>query len=278
MKIAFGMIVCNGDDFLDECLSQAYDIADQIVIAEGATESWMRAAGWSSPESKDRTLEILKRWEAKDTQGKISVVHGRWSNKTEQSNGYMRLIHDDIDYVWQLDSDEFYMKDDMLKVRKWLETEKPTYVLVKLFHFFKNYHTIGRGGEGWGWDQPAPRIQRFYKDARYSEHRPPSITNPATGSKNENIRPANMTTSLGVYCYHYTYVTNKQVCEKMRYYMSEFPGTPRLQSWIKNVWEVWDKDPLGVEQQHGTHPSAWRGSRTEKFLGEHPESMRSRIQ
>ena len=87
MRIAFGIIVCNGDDFLEECVHQVYDFADQIVIAEGATETWMRALQWDTPKSKDKTIEILERLKKNDKQNKISIVHNQWNDKIHQSNG-----------------------------------------------------------------------------------------------------------------------------------------------------------------------------------------------
>ncbi len=40
MKIAFGMIVFEGDYVLKECLECVYPFADQILIAEGPVRFW----------------------------------------------------------------------------------------------------------------------------------------------------------------------------------------------------------------------------------------------
>ena len=40
MKIAFGMIVFEGDYVLRECLEQVYPFATQILIAEGPVKYW----------------------------------------------------------------------------------------------------------------------------------------------------------------------------------------------------------------------------------------------
>ena len=42
MKIAFGMIVFEGDYVLKECLEQVYPFASQILIAEGPVSYWQR--------------------------------------------------------------------------------------------------------------------------------------------------------------------------------------------------------------------------------------------
>lgn len=278
MKIAFGIIVCNGDDFLEECILQVYDFADQIVIAEGATETWMRALNWDTPKSKDNTNEILKKLINNDKENKISIVHGRWIDKIHQSNGYMKLINDDIDYIWQLDSDEFYMLKDLQIVKNYLIKEQPTYVTVEQIHFFKNFQTIAVGQSfGWGWETPQPRIQKFYPGCKYIEHRPPMIVNPITNIPNNQIKVQNLTQYTGVMCFHYNYVTDKQVKEKIAYYAEEFPEVPRLKTWIQHVWEQWDINKEFVEKTYGTHPTAWPDSHTKTYTGTHPEQMDKKI-
>lgn len=277
MKIAFGIIVCNGDDFLEQCIRQVYDFADQIVIAEGATDSWRKAMGWGDdPKSRDGTLHIIEKLMKEDQDNKISLINGiPWVNKTHQSNGYMQLIKDDTDYVWQLDSDEFYMKSDLYRVRELLTTNPSfTFLTVHLHHFWKNFKTVAVGQEGgWGWETPAPRIQKFYKGSKYIDHRPPVIIDPITGNTNDKICPANLTDLTGIRCYHYSFVTDKQVLEKMAYYSAEFPESSRLRTWVKDVWKSWDHDRHLVESKFGTHPSSWRGSYTRDFNGRHPEEI-----
>jgi len=278
MKIAFGIILCNGDDFLEECVQQVYDFADQIVIAEGATRTWMRTFQWETPESKDKTNDILKRLKKNDKDNKISIVHSLWDDKIHQSNGYMELVDDDTDYIWQLDSDEFYMFDDLEKVKNYLIKESPSYVTVKQLHFFKNFETIATGqSQGWGWETPQPRIQKFYKGCRYIEHRPPMIVNPQTNIPNDQIKLQNLTEQTEVMCFHYSYVTDKQVREKMAYYAEEFPQAPRLKTWIKDVWEQWDINKFYVERTFGTHPTAWQNSITVPYKTIHPEHMREKV-
>ena len=42
MKIAFGMIVFEGDYVLKECLEQVYPFASQILIAEGPVSLFLK--------------------------------------------------------------------------------------------------------------------------------------------------------------------------------------------------------------------------------------------
>jgi len=278
MKITFGMIVCNGDDYIEECIKQVYQHADRIVIAEGATRNWMTAMKWTTPESKDRTNKIIETLQENDTERKLRVVHGGWPNKIQQSNAYMELVDSDTDYIWQLDSDELYKHSDIERTIEFLEREKPTYVTIKQLHFFKNFRTIAVGQTtGWGWETPQPRIQRFYPGCRYIEHRPPMIIDPVTGKNNKDINYKNLTEETGVFCFHYNYVTEKQVREKIAYYAIEFPQAPRLKTWINDVWESWDRNREFVEYNYGTHPTAWRGSVTRPYNDDHPEEMEKRL-
>ena len=61
MKIAFGMIVFEGDYVLKECLEQVYPFASQILIAEGPVKYWQDQGRMTS---LDRTNEILKSFPA----------------------------------------------------------------------------------------------------------------------------------------------------------------------------------------------------------------------
>jgi len=108
IKIAFGMIVFEGDYVLESCLESVYPYASQILISEGPVKFWQERGRTTST---DKTNEILENFP--DPENKITVVHGQFSEKDDQCNAYMSHINDDIDYVWNLDSDEVYKKKDI---------------------------------------------------------------------------------------------------------------------------------------------------------------------
>ena len=60
MKIAFGMIVFEGDYVLKECLEQVYPFAEQILIAEGPVEFWQREGRTTSPDDTNKIFEAPK--------------------------------------------------------------------------------------------------------------------------------------------------------------------------------------------------------------------------
>ena len=69
MKIAFGMIVFEGDYVLKECLECVYPFAEQILIAEGPVKFWQDQGKITS---EDKTNQILQNFP--DPDNKIKPV------------------------------------------------------------------------------------------------------------------------------------------------------------------------------------------------------------
>ena len=134
MKIAFGMIVFEGDYVLQQCLEQVYPFAEQILIAEGPVSYWQRQGRTTSLDDTNKILD-----EFPDPDNKIKIVHGQFSEKDDQCKSYMDNIDDDIDYIWNLDSDEVYKTEDLEKIVKFLEEEKPSSVGVRSCSFYGGF-------------------------------------------------------------------------------------------------------------------------------------------
>ena len=126
MKIAFGMIVFEGDYVLKECLDQVYPYAEQILISEGPVEYWQREGRTTSLDNTNKILD-----EFPDPLNKIKIIHGQFTEKDDQCKSYMQYINDDIDYIWNLDSDEVYKSEDIEKIIEVLKLENPTSVGVR---------------------------------------------------------------------------------------------------------------------------------------------------
>ena len=121
IKIAFGMIVFEGDYVLKEALESVYPYAEQILIAEGPVQFWQDRGRTTST---DNTNSILDNFP--DPDNKITVVHGKYKEKDEQCQAYMPYLKDDIDYIWNLDSDEVFKGEDIKKIAEILHEEKYT--------------------------------------------------------------------------------------------------------------------------------------------------------
>jgi hypothetical protein len=94
----------------------------------------------------------------------------------------------------------------------------------------------------------------------------------------------------GIRMYHYSYVLDKQVEEKIRYHAHWRPTRyPREKDtryfhydYIEKIWRPWKTDRARVEREHGISPNIYRDGEgnpirdgTVPFTGEHPPAMRT---
>ena len=70
IKIAFGMIVFDGDYVLSECLKQVYPFASQILISEGPVSYWQKQGKITSTDNTNKILD-----EFPDPENKIKIIH-----------------------------------------------------------------------------------------------------------------------------------------------------------------------------------------------------------
>jgi len=210
-RYTFGMIVFNGDEFLRQALDSIYEFAYQIIIAEGADRN---ALPFANPDgtSTDRTLDIIGSYP--DPARKITIVHGTWRDKLEQSNAWIE--HASGDYVWQIDDDEIYKEEDLLTIDAMLKDRpETTAVSFHWCHFFGGVDRLRPINE------KTPVVWRLFKfkpGYRWHSHRPPDIFD-ENGRSLREINPimAEELVGKGIYIYHFSYVTDRQVSEKMRY-------------------------------------------------------------
>ena len=210
-RYSFGMIVFNGEEFLRQVLDSIYNFAYQIIIVEGADRNSMPFAN-PDGSSTDHTVDIIKSYP--DPDRKIRLIQGNWRNKTEQSNVWIDRASGD--FVWQIDDDEIYKKEDLLAIDTLLKTRpETTAVSFHWCHFFGGMDRIRpinkKTPEVW-------RLFKFKPSYRWHSHRPPDILD----DKGKSLRlinpiPASELVDRGIYIYHFSYITDKQVQEKMRY-------------------------------------------------------------
>lgn len=275
MKIAFGMIVFEGDYVLRECIEQVYPFASQILIAEGPVKYWQNLG---KKTSEDYTNNIIDNFP--DPDNKIKIVHSQYSEKDEQCNAYINLIDDDIDYLWNLDSDELFKTDDIKKIIDFLEKEKPSSVSIRSCTFYGGFdHYLT------GFEQNADNFRRIFritKGCKWLTHRPPTIDYPIWSSISiKHINGDELYDSTGVQMYHYSYVFPDQVFKKITYYKEVLSGDSAIDNYFENVYLPWingdDSIKMHIENIYdGVHEfkPQHRGScRTKKFNDTHPESI-----
>tara|TARA_E500000318_G_scaffold82135_1_gene77452 strand:- start:3054 stop:3980 length:927 start_codon:yes stop_codon:yes gene_type:complete len=272
-KVAFGMIVLNGDYVLEECLNSVYDYASQILIAEGPVKYWQNKGLTTSTDNTNYILDNFP-----DPKNKIKIIHSQYDEKDSQCNAYMEHLNSDIDYVWNLDCDEIYKQNDLEKIDKLLFDEKYTSVGVQSKSFFGGFdHYLT------GFEQNTDnflRIFKSYPNCKWSTHRPPTIKPPAgtTTLPAKHLDSKTLFDNDGVEMYHYSYVFPKQVYKKMEYYWNIGGSGNRIPNYFFEVFYPWvignDTERAKIEVQYaGVHeylPAGRGPCYSNKFDGNHP--------
>lgn len=275
MKIAFGMIVFEGDYVLKECLEQVYPFASQILISEGPVSYWQRQG---KETSTDETNKILD--EFPDPDNKIKIIHGKFLEKDDQCRAYMEFIKDDIDYIWNLDSDEVYTTEDLIKIINFLKNESPTSVGIQSCSFYGGFDSYLTGFE-LNKDNFL-RIFKYVKGSTWLTHRPPTIKYPNNSNiVRKHIDSNTLFKTLGVQMYHYSYVFPDQVFKKIGYYKDSVSKQNCIDNYFNEIYLPWvlgsDEDKKIVEKKYiGVHefkPNVRGECYTTKFTLRHPESI-----
>lgn len=265
MKISLFSIVFNvietlpKDMFMLNILNM-YDFVDEIIIVEGATKSRNHyydgnATSFTSDgRSTDGTIDLLKELEKLE---KVKVIYseGFWDGKTSMCNAASNIATGD--YIWQLDSDEFYKKEDIVKLKNILEIEKPDSIHFYANHFFGGYNSCidEREPNEWGNGTPCCWMRIFRHVAGKSSwisHEPSRYLCDGLNCEYGKVVNRNMTLSMGIKLYHYSYVQYSQIIFKSLFYGNE------------KYHEYWNMSQKNIDL-------LIFGSQLRKFNGTHPD-------
>lgn len=269
------MIVFEGDYVLKECLEQVYPFASQILIAEGPVAYWQKIG---KKTSEDNTNSIINSFP--DPENKISVVHGQYYEKDDQCKAYMKNINPNIDYIWNLDSDEVYKSDDLEKMMDFLSNENPTSVGVRSCSFYGGFNHYLTGFELK--TDNFLRIFKYVNGATWLTHRPPTIAYPEVSKiHKKHIDSDILYSRTGIQMYHYSYVFPDQVNNKIKYYKAKVSRDNCIDNYFYEIYLPWvcgdDNKKKEIERRYiGVHewkPSSRGECYTEKFTLTHPESI-----
>jgi hypothetical protein len=267
-RITFGMIVLNSEPFLRYNLRALYPFAHEIIVVEGAVESAAPLAT-ADGHSRDGTLETLHRFKAEeDPENKLQIItrEGLWDEKDAMSQAYAARATGD--YLWQIDSDEFYRADDMQAVIEMLRAVPTiTAVSFKMKTFWGSLHYWV---DGWFLRRGNDIYHRLFKwgpGYRYVTHRPPTVHN----ERGQDLRTlhwidGNTLASKGIFLYHYSLLLPKQVLEKSTYYGKAFPEISGDMDWAENGF-MRLKRPFHVHNVY-RYPS-W----LLRYQGDHPAEI-----
>jgi len=226
-RVSFGMIVLNGMPFVPYNLRALYPFAHQIVVVEGAVPG---AVGIATPDghSRDGTLDELRRFaREEDPDGKLTVVtaeddghdSGFWpGEKDEQSRAYAKRASGD--YLWQVDTDEFYLASQMQRVLDTLAADPR--ITAVTFPTLTFWGAPDCTVDGWFLRRGAAEYHRLFKwepGSTYTAHRPPTVLD-AQGRDARSLRwlDAAAMGRMGVVMQHYSLLFPTQAIEKVEYY------------------------------------------------------------
>jgi ADP-heptose:LPS heptosyltransferase/ubiquinone/menaquinone biosynthesis C-methylase UbiE/glycosyltransferase involved in cell wall biosynthesis/predicted O-methyltransferase YrrM len=275
-KVSFVMIVLNGMPFIEYSLKSIYEFAHEVIIVEGAVEKCMFAAN-PDGSSTDGTVEFVKSFP--DPQRKIKLIQGRWPEKCEMQNEALKHITGD--YVWLIDSDEVYKREHLDNIKRILiDDTSITQVNFIPDNFWKGLDHIFVSSRFF---EPACHYRRLFKYVRgavFTSHRPPTMTWPDSQRTTEQMHllDGHTTRKMGIAPYHYSYVLDEQVRQKIELYRRYGWGKDwniDLIEWYKECFLKWTPENRhAIEEQY----PVWTGdrnSRTQLFTGTHPEVMKA---
>ena len=241
------MIVLNGIPFLRYNLLSLYPFAHEIIVVEGACRASAEVCS-STGHSIDGTLEVLRRFkEEDDPDNKLVIViaedegmpDGFWNEKNEMSQAYARRSIGD--YLWQIDVDEFYLKNDMQHVAGILAEGEFTAVSFPFYNFWGGPGYVLDGYADRREDRRVNRIFKWSPGSRYVSHRPPTVQNAAgVDMSSINWLDSREMSRRGIFMYHYDMILPVQAYRKSRYYSKadwhQLDGN-RVRDWYRNIFE-----------------------------------------
>jgi len=275
-KITFGIIVLNGEPFTRYCLASLYPFAHEIIVIEGGHED---AKSVCTPDghSVDGTLEALYKFKnEEDSENKLTIVtrDGFWPKKDElgrdrtpQSRAYAERATGE--YLWQIDIDEFYKREDMLRILKML-SENPSISAVT-FPFLNFWGDVIYRIEGWKFLRGGNYCHRIFKwgdGYKYLTHEPPTVINDkGIDVKELKWISGNKMKRRNIYMYHYSHLFPWQVRQKVMIYKDEKPDDcSEIIKWAdENYFKL--TNPFNIERHY------WLPSWLEYYRGSHPSEV-----
>jgi hypothetical protein len=270
-RISFGMIVLNGEPFVRYNLQALYPFAHQIIVVEGAVASAAMNAT-AAGHSRDSTLATLYQFKAEeDPENKLIIVtrDGFWHEKDAMSQAYAERATGD--YLWQVDSDEFYQPEGLQTVINLLQAD-PT-ISGMSFRMITFWGAPQYTVDGWYLRRGAHNFHRLFKwgaGYTYTTHRPPTIYD----DKGRDVQTlhwlsADNTQARGIYLYHYSLLFPKQVLEKSAYYQNvDWGQFKAMEQWASENY-------MALKQPFRVHNVYQYPSWLEHFAKPHPPQIRA---
>ncbi len=276
-KITFGIIALNAQPFLEYNLKALYPFAHEIIIVEGATKAAATLAD-KQGHSQDNTVEAIRKFqEHQDPHYKLQLVSakdegfsdGFWPEKNEMSQAYAQRATGD--WLWQVDSDEFYFRADMERVITLLESkDPPSGIAFPFIEFWGGFDYLTTGKWYLQEFTEVARVFRWGEGYRYVTHRPPTVVD----DSGENLLEQNWISgkkmkARNIIMHHYSYVLPKQAKQKVGYYSNvEWTEAFRKSALWERESYLKLRKPLFLGER-GFPILQW----LERYKGKHPDAI-----
>jgi glycosyltransferase involved in cell wall biosynthesis len=252
-KLTFGIIVCNGAQFIIQQLEHIYDTAHQIIIVEGAVEIFNSIIGMNY--SNDGTIELIKDFiKHRDPKNKIEFVScksmGRaWKDKLEMQNKIAELTKGNV-FVKQ-DVDEFYdLKKLLVEVNRLQNDPGRIMINYQSLHFWGDFNHIIKGANFndkqtrvWKWKPTYRHVKTFnvFTDIETNKHIGPDASNMFVSDDK---------------LFHYSYIyAHKNRANILKYYkLRSLPDHGDVSTAWLNRNETYLKEGRKVEPINVKHP------------------------
>lgn len=268
------MITFNSDFVLKQVIESVYDYVDQIIIVDGCVKYWTDKGFTGSTDDTHTILQNLP-----DPYNKFTFILGATANeKTELCRKFMPFIKPDTTHLWCMDSDEVFKPKDIAKIKEVLSERDPHSIGFKSNTFFGGFsHIMGKFEQ----EHTFKRILKYEHGCTYVDHRPPTLSTERV-PKALHISGKEMSEGYGVEMYHYSYVSARQVKEKIDYYESAVIRKGQcIPNYYNDVFLNWVRFP----ESRPDIEKKWKGVQefvpeargecyTVPFTGEHPEVIK----
>lgn len=276
-KVSFGILALNAQPLLEYNLRALYPFAHQLIVAEGAARA-ARSLARPDGHSVDGTLEMLQDFQRKhDPQHKLHIVtakeagypDGFWPEKDEMSRAYAARATGD--WLWQVDSDEFYLEEDLAAILELL-AQQPD-VSGYSFPYIEFFGSFASTITGVWHRHLFPQVRRIFRwgaGYQYASHRPPTVLD-AQGRDLSKLNWVSAPAPGGqrVRMFHYSYVFPKQAQQKVGYYsnVTWSAAFQRNKQWYERQY-LGLRNPMHLGELGGLQ---W----LERFGGQHPRSIQA---
>jgi len=279
-RVTFGTIVFNGMPFVPYLLRSLYPYAHQIIVVEGAVPL-MRAMASPTGHSTDGTLEALRHFASdEDPDRKLVIVtaedeghpDGVWpGEKNEMCQAFARRATGD--WLWEVDSDEFYSDIAMERMLAWLAEHPQTTAVSfrqRIFWGSPDWYVAGPFFKGSETGGQIYRIFRWQPSWTYATHFPPTVRDDHGRDLRDLILcGADHTEAMGIFFFHYSLLFREQVERKWQYYAArgDKSADPSV-NWVERNW-------MQLTEPFHVHNANRYISWLERHRGPHPREIQN---